>query len=103
MLDNAARHTLPDGEIIVTARRDGKNAIVAVADTGIGIAAQHLPHLGERFYRVDDARARAAGGTGLGLSICRGIVEAYGGNLDCQSAPGVGTTVTVVLAAVARD
>lgn len=102
LLDNAARHTLPDGEIIVTARRDGKNAIVAVADTGIGIAAQHLPHLGERFYRVDDARARAAGGTGLGLSICRGIVEAYGGTLTFASELGCGTTVMVSLPAAAH-
>ena len=58
---------------------------------------EHLPHLGERFYRVDSARARPDGGTGLGLSIARGIAEAHGGTLAFASALGEGTTVTVTL------
>lgn len=99
LLDNAARHTPAEGEIVVTACRDGNSVVVTVADTGIGIAPEHLAHLGERFYRVDDARARTAGGTGLGLSICRGIVEAYGGTLTFASELGIGTAVTVVLPA----
>lgn len=97
LLDNAARHTPPDGRITVSACRDQNTVVVTVADTGEGIAARHLPHLGERFYRVDEARARADGGTGLGLSICRGIAEAHGGALAFESTPGQGTTVRVTL------
>ena len=73
--------------------------VITVADTGVGIAPEHLAHLGERFYRVDSARARRDGGSGLGLSICRSIVEAHGGTLAFASVPGVGTTVTVTLPA----
>jgi len=97
LLDNAARHTPAGGCITVSARRDGDAVVVTVADTGEGIAAHHLPHLGERFYRVDEARARADGGTGLGLSICRGIAEAHGGILAFESVLGQGTTVRLTL------
>ncbi|HLV81250.1 MAG TPA: HAMP domain-containing sensor histidine kinase [Chthonomonadaceae bacterium] len=97
LLDNAARYTPPDGKITVTARRESGQAIVTIADTGIGIALEHLPHLGERFYRVDPSRTHQDGGTGLGLSICKSIVEAHGGTLSFASAPGAGTVVTVML------
>jgi len=100
LLQNAARHTPPDGSITVTARREGGLVRVRVSDTGCGIAPEHLPHLGERFYRVDAARTRKQGGSGLGLSICRGILEAHGGSMRFESAPGAGTTVTVTLPAV---
>jgi signal transduction histidine kinase len=66
-----------------------------VSDTGIGIAAEHIPHLGERFYRVDKSRSREAGGTGLGLSIARSIVVAHGGALTLTSISEQGTTVTL--------
>ncbi len=97
LLDNAARHTPPDGCITVSARREGDAVVIVVADTGEGIAAHHLPHLGERFYRVDESRTRADGGTGLGLSICRGVVEAHGGEMVFESVLGQGTTVRVTL------
>jgi signal transduction histidine kinase len=97
LLDNAARHTPAEGRITVTARASQEQLVVAVADTGTGIAPEHLPHLGERFYRVDFARARPDGGTGLGLSICKGIVEAHQGTMTFESAPGQGTTVYVHL------
>jgi heavy metal sensor kinase len=93
LLDNALRHTPSSGQITVTAHATG----FTVADTGAGVAPEHLAHLGERFYRVDSARARTGGGTGLGLAISRAIIEAHGGTLDVQSELGKGTTVTVSL------
>lgn len=97
LIQNAAQATPADGRITVAARQQGPDVVVTVTDTGAGIAPEHLPHLGERFYRVDSARARRDGGTGLGLSICRSIVEAHGGTWAFASAPGQGTTVTVTL------
>ena len=71
-----------------------------VRDSGAGIAPEHLPHVCERFYRVDAARARARGGTGLGLAICKSIVDAHGGTLEIESEVGRGTTVSVTLPGV---
>lgn len=97
LLDNAARHTPLDGSIGLTAVREGAWVTVSVSDTGPGIAPEHMAHLGERFYRADNARARADGGTGLGLSIVRGIAEAHGGRVEIESALGRGTTVRISL------
>jgi signal transduction histidine kinase len=97
LLGNAVNYTPVEGQILVTAEQEGENVRVTIADTGIGIAPEHLPHLGERFYRVDAARTRSEGGTGLGLSICRSIVQAHHGDLTIQSKIGVGTSVTVLL------
>jgi len=97
LLENAVRYTPAEGEIRVTARSEGENVVIRVRDTGIGIAAEHLPHLCERFYRVDAARSRPDGGTGLGLAICKSIVEAHRGTLRIESAVGKGTTVSVTL------
>jgi len=99
LLTNAARHTPPAGRITVAARCEASQIVVTVTDTGDGIAPEHLPHLGERFYRVDSARARLDGGTGLGLSIARSIAEAHGGTITFASVLGEGTTVTVTLPA----
>ncbi len=97
LLDNAIKYNRPGGQITVrTAIKQGQ-ALLEVHDTGIGIAAEHLPHLGERFYRVDKARSRQAGGTGLGLSIARGIATAHGGTLTLTSIPDQSTTVTILL------
>lgn len=97
LLDNAVRHTPPEGTIRVSAWAEGTHIVVCVTDTGTGIAPEHLPHLGERFYRVDASRSRPDGGTGLGLSICKGIVEAHGGTMHIDSTPGIGTTIQVTL------
>ena len=99
LLDNALRYTPPDGAISICAERDGEDIVVNVADTGIGVAPEHLAHLGERFYRVDYSRSRPDGGTGLGLSICKSILKAHGGGLTIKSQPGKGTTITVRLPA----
>lgn len=97
LLENAVRYTPADGSITVTAKGNGPDVEISVADTGIGVAPEHVQHLGERFYRVDPSRTRSGGGAGLGLSICKGIVEAYGGRLHIASKLGNGTTVSVAL------
>jgi heavy metal sensor kinase len=97
VLDNALKYT-PEGEFVAvrTGRRSGA-AVVTVEDTGIGIPAEHLPHVFERFYRVDKARARTEGGTGLGLSIAQSIMKVHGGNIELASTVGHGTICTVTL------
>ena len=97
LLDNAIKYSLVGDSINVrTTVRDGR-VLLEVQDSGIGITAEHLPYLGERFYRADKARSRAAGGTGLGLSIARGIASTHGGQLTLTSQPGQGTTATLSL------
>ena len=86
LLDNAIRHTPPGGTVTVSAAADGAGLRLAVADTGEGIAAEHLPHVFERFYRADTARDREHGGSGIGLAIARALVEAHGGAIRAESA-----------------
>lgn len=99
LLENAQRHTPADGSICVGVERREGMAQFTVADTGVGIAAEHLPHLGERFYRVDAARSHSDGGAGLGLAIVKSIVTAHGGRISFESSPGAGTRVCVLLPA----
>jgi two-component system sensor histidine kinase BaeS len=100
LLSNAIRHAPAGGHIAVRAWAEGQRACLAVSDDGPGIAPEELPHLFERFYRTDRARARADGGTGLGLAIARQIVEAHGGEIAVDSRLGEGTTFTVRLPAL---
>jgi signal transduction histidine kinase len=99
LMDNAVSYSPAEKPVRVTARRDASFVVVSVSDEGSGIAPEHLTHLGERFYRADESRARPTGGTGLGLSICKSIVNAHGGRLRFESCVGVGTVVTVELPA----
>ena len=92
LVENAVRHTAA-GTVRLVARREGDIVSLAVTDTGIGIPADHLPRIFERFYRVDPARSREQGGTGLGLAIVRHLVEAHGGVATAESENGVGTTI----------
>jgi heavy metal sensor kinase len=97
LLDNAIKYTPPGGSIQINVRaRDGK-AVLEVADTGIGIPAGALPHVFERFFRVDEARSRGAGGAGLGLAIVKSICTAHGGRVGVESAEGRGSRFTVEL------
>lgn len=98
LLENALRHTPSGGSVDVSCVRDGERLSVAVADTGEGIAPEHLPRLFERFYRADAARDREHGGAGLGLAIAKALVEAHGGSISVASAGlGAGATFTVDL------
>ena len=97
LLDNAIKYNRDGGRVIVRTEARGGQALVEVCDTGVGIAAEHMPHLGEHFYRVDKARSLEAGGTGLGLSIARSIAAAHEGRLRISSIPEQGTTVMIVL------
>jgi signal transduction histidine kinase len=93
LLGNALRYTPPSGSVRVSAERQDGAVAFHVADTGIGIAPEHLPHLFERFYRVDKARSRALGGSGIGLTIAKALVEAHGGQIRATS-PGLGHGAT---------
>jgi signal transduction histidine kinase len=97
LLDNAIKYNRPGGSVVLRTTAKDDHAAIEVSDTGIGIPAEHLPHLGERFYRVDKARSREAGGTGLGLSIAHGIAAVHGGTLTLTSVAEQGTTVTISL------
>jgi two-component system OmpR family sensor kinase len=99
LLANALHYNRRGGEVRVRTRTEGGWAILSVADTGVGIAAEHLPHIFERFYRADAARTSAAGRTGLGLAIARAVVDAHGGSIHVESAVGQGTTFEVRLPA----
>jgi signal transduction histidine kinase len=97
LLENAIRYNKPQGEVRVGVKEKDGAAEVRVTDTGIGIPAADLPHVFDRFYRVDKARTRVSGGTGLGLAIVQTLVEAHGGTVAVESTPDVGTTVRVRL------
>jgi len=89
LLENALRHTPPEGQVRVAATASSNHVEIAVTDTGEGIEPAHLPRIFERFYRVERARDRASGGSGIGLAIAKAIVEAHGGTIRAESA-GVG-------------
>jgi len=97
LLDNAAKYTEPGGRIEVRVLEEGSRVRIEVEDDGLGIPAEDLPRIFERFYRVDKARSRDLGGTGLGLSIVKHLVQAQGGEVSVRSELGRGTTFTVLL------
>ncbi len=98
LLDNALHHTPPRGNVDVIAVADAGDLIIAVTDSGDGIAAEHLPHVFERFYRADVARDRQHGGAGIGLAIAQALTNAHGGRITAASrGPGMGSTFTITL------
>jgi heavy metal sensor kinase len=95
LLDNAIKYTPSGGQVRLSVRREGDFAILDVADDGIGIPAEALPHVFKRFYRVDVSRSREQGGAGLGLAIVKSICAAHGAEVEVLSAPGRGSTFRV--------
>jgi two-component system OmpR family sensor kinase len=102
VIDNAIKYTPRGGRVAIEIGRSGRRAIVKVSDTGVGIPEADLPHIFERFYRVDRARSRETGGTGLGLSIVRQILMMHGGDITAASKENAGTTFTIELPIIAR-
>jgi heavy metal sensor kinase len=95
LMTNAIMYNRAGGEVAVDTAIDDTDAVLTVSDSGIGISQADLPHLFERFYRVDRARTRERGGSGLGLAICQGIVSTHGGTITVASRVDVGSTFTV--------
>ena len=97
LLDNAIKYSDPGDRVDVSVEEDASSIIVTIRDTGVGIPAEDLDQLFERFYRVDKDRSRVSGGSGLGLAIAREIVELHGGSVSVQSEAGAGSAFTVKL------
>jgi heavy metal sensor kinase len=97
LLSNAIRYNHEGGSVEVRTQRMNGDAVLSVTDSGIGIPPEALPHIFDRFYRVDGARSSASGGYGLGLAICQSVVAAHGGRIHAQSEPNRGTTIEVRL------
>ncbi len=97
ILDNAIRYTPAGGEITVAAAREDEQAVISIGDTGMGIPADHLPFIFDRFYRVDKVRTDGEGGTGLGLAIATSIARMHGGSIEVESRVGEGTTFRIRL------
>jgi two-component system phosphate regulon sensor histidine kinase PhoR len=100
LVHNAVKFTPPGGSVVVSAEADYHQVVFSVKDTGVGIPADDLPRIFERFYKSD--RARSGGGTGLGLAIAKHIVQGHGGRIWAESVEGQGSTFYFSLSAVER-
>jgi histidine kinase len=98
LLGNALQYTSENGHVTLAVQQIGNELQISIQDTGVGISAEHLPHLFTRFYRVDKSRSRAGGGSGIGLTISKHLVEAHDGRIWAESnGPGKGSTFSFVL------
>ena len=97
LADNAIKYNHPGGTVTIRLRERGEQAILQVADSGVGIPEESRERIFERFYRVDKSRSKAVGGTGLGLSIVKHAVMIHRGTIHVDSTLGKGTTITVTL------
>ena len=95
LIENALAHTPRGGRVALRASPENNALRIEVSDTGCGIAAEHLPHIFDNFYRADSARSKQTGGLGLGLAIVKSIATLHRGTVGLQSQPGMGTTVTL--------
>ncbi|MCB1544643.1 MAG: HAMP domain-containing histidine kinase, partial [Rhodoblastus sp.] len=99
LMSNAVKFTPAGGRVTLSARPEGNNFVMSVSDTGIGIAAKDLGHIGDPFFQAHNSTTRPYEGTGLGLSLVRGLVGLHGGAISVESVVGQGTTVTISLPA----
>ena len=103
LLDNAIKYSGQQQQIVIACQKLEQELLISIIDHGVGIAAEHLPRLFERFYRVDKARSSNLGGTGLGLAIVKHIAQVHGGTVNVQSQPGEGSTFTIHLPLAYRN
>lgn len=103
LLENAVRFSPPGGQVFLRTRSHNNRGTVEVEDHGPGIPAAELPHIFERFYRGDISRSRQTGGYGLGLAIAKALIEAYGGNITPESAPGKGLRMVISVPLASPD
>ncbi len=96
LVENAIKYTKNGGHVLLSSAKQGHEIIVKIEDDGVGMSEEHLPHIFDRFYRVDKARSRETGGTGLGLHIVRRIALLHGGRVEVSSSKGVGSTFTII-------
>ena len=96
LCDNAIKYNIPGGRVDVSVKKEDGHCVLTVADTGIGISAEHLDRIFERFYRVDKSHSKQSGGTGLGLSIVKHAVQHHNAKLAVKSTLGKGTTIQVI-------
>jgi two-component system, OmpR family, sensor kinase len=97
LLTNAVHYNKENGKIEIQTRSENNRAILTVKDTGVGISAEALPHIFERFYRADPSRTGSSSHSGLGLAISKAIIDAHGGTISVESSPGEGTTFSITL------
>ncbi|HEV2261780.1 MAG TPA: ATP-binding protein [Candidatus Rubrimentiphilum sp.] len=97
LIENAIKYSPEGGPIVIEAQQHRDHTFIEVRDSGVGIAAEDLPYIFERFYRVQSEKTAAIGGSGLGLYIVQAIVRAHGGTIEVRSDPGEGTTIAVTL------
>jgi len=100
IVDNAVKYTPGGGRVSITSRTAGDDVMIEVADTGIGVAPEHLQHIWDRLYRADGAGPER--GLGLGLSLVKAVVEAHGGRAEVSSVAGQGTILAIVLPRASR-
>ena len=103
LIDNAVKHSGEGASVVIEAGGDGEEVWLRVRDTGPGIPTEHLPHVFDRFYRVDRSRARGLGGAGLGLAIVRALAESMGGSVEAKSTAGEGAAFTLRLPSAPDD
>lgn len=97
LLENALRYTPESGQVTLSAKKENQSVLITLQDNGIGIPEKDLPHIFERFYRVDPARAKETGGSGLGLSIVKELLHSIQGTITCESRVGEGSKFTIQL------
>jgi two-component system, OmpR family, heavy metal sensor histidine kinase CusS len=95
LVSNAVAHTPPGGSVLLQSKAENSGIRIEVSDNGVGIPAEALPRVFDRFFRVDSSRSQTSGGTGLGLAIVQSIMVLHGGNVEIASEPGYGTRVTL--------